>query len=96
MMSEDTLKQYMNELKLPKESLGALLKGVSKSKEEIINRIGGEFSQLIQKIDVVDELTKFLRENKVKCSMEIEFSKKNNSTEKASKDETASEDESKA
>lgn len=76
MMSEEGVKQYLQDIKLPKETLSSLLSGVKKSKQELLNRVGDEFAQLIQKVDVVEELTKFLRENKIKCSMEIEFSKK--------------------
>ncbi len=77
MMSEESVRHYLQDVKLPKDALGSVLKGVTKSKEEIVGKIGTEFSKLIEKIDVVDELTKFLRENKIKVSAEIEFSKKN-------------------
>lgn len=80
MMSEEALKQYLQDVKLPKDALGNIIKGVSNSKEEIVGRVGDELSKLIQKVDVVDELTKFMRENKIKCSMEIEFSKKASNT----------------
>jgi len=81
LMSEDGVRQYINQLNLPKDALGSLLKGVSKSKEEIVSRVGSEFSKLIEKIDLVEELTKFLRENKIKVSAEIEFSRKDNKGE---------------
>lgn len=80
MMSEESVRQYLQDVKLPKDALGSVLKGVSKSKEEIVGRIGNEFSKLIEKIDVVEEVTKFLRENKIKVSAEIEFSKKDKSS----------------
>ena len=76
MMSEESVRQYLQDVKVPKDAIGTVMKGVSKSKEEIVGRIGSEFTKLIEKIDVVDELTKFLRENKIKVSAEIEFSKK--------------------
>lgn len=76
MMSEESVRQYLQDVKIPKDALGTVLKSVSKSKEEIVGKIGTEFTKLIEKIDVVDELSKFLREHKVKISAEIEFSKK--------------------
>lgn len=76
MMSEESVRQYLQDVKMPKDAIGTVLKGVTKSKEEIVGRIGSEFTKLIEKIDVVEELTKFLRENKIKVSAEIEFSKK--------------------
>ncbi len=75
-MSEDGVRQYLQELKLPKDALGSLVKGVASAKEEIVSRVGSEFSKLVEKIDLVDELSKFLRENKIKISAEIEFTKK--------------------
>lgn len=77
--SEDGVRQYLQDLKLPKDALGSLIKGVAKSKEEIVQRVGNEFSKLVEKIDLVDEITKFLRENKIKVSAEIEFTKKDKS-----------------
>jgi predicted hydrocarbon binding protein len=79
LMSEEGVRQYVQELKLPKDALGTLVKGIAKSKEEIVTRVGTEFSKLVEKIDLVDEMTKFLRENKIKISAEIEFSKKEKS-----------------
>ncbi len=76
LMSEEGVRQYLQDMKLPKDALGSLLKGVAKSKEEIVMRVGNEFSKLVEKIDVVEEITQFLRENKIKISAEIEFSKK--------------------
>lgn len=81
MMSEDTVREYLKDVKMPKDALGTVLKGASKTKEEIVGRIGNEFTKLIEKIDLVDELTKFLRENKIKVSAEIEFSKKSKDNE---------------
>jgi hypothetical protein len=77
--SEDGVRQYLQDLKLPKDALGSLIKGVAKSKEEIVQRVGNEFSKLVEKIDLVDEITKFMRENKIKISAEIEFTKKDKS-----------------
>lgn len=76
LMSEEGVRQYLQDMKLPKDALGNLLKGVAKSKEEIVTRVGNEFSKLVEKIDIVEEMTQFLRENKIKISAEIEFSKK--------------------
>ena len=79
LMSEDGVRQYLQDLKLPKDAIGSLIKGVTKSKEEIVARVGNEFSKLVEKIDLIEEMTKFLRENKIKISAEIEFSKKDKS-----------------
>lgn len=81
MMSEESVREYLKDVKIPKDALGSVLKGATKTKEEIVGKIGSEFSKLIEKIDIVEELTKFLRENKIKVSAEIEFSKKDKKSE---------------
>ena len=87
LMSEEGVRQYVQDLKLPKDAIGTLVKGIAKSKEEIVTRVGTEFSKLVEKIDLVEEMTKFLRENKIKISAEIEFSKKEKTkTDKKSKE----------
>lgn len=76
MMSEENVREFLKDVKIPKDALGTVLKGATKTKEEIVGKIGSEFSKLIEKIDIVEELTKFLREHKVKVSAEFEFTKK--------------------
>lgn len=76
MMSEDLIKQYLKDVNLPKDAAAKFIGGLSKSREEIVSRAGQEIGKLIEKIDVVEELTKFLRENKIKISAEVEFKKK--------------------
>ncbi len=80
MMSEESVREYLKDVKIPKDALGTVLKGATKTKEEIVGKIGNEFTKLIEKIDIMEEITKFLRENKIKVSAEIEFSKKDKST----------------
>lgn len=75
MLSEEALRSYFQD-KVPKEVLGQFLKGMSKSKEEIVHRVGDEMGKIIQKIDVVEEFTRFLREHTIKCSFEMEFKKR--------------------
>lgn len=82
MMSEEGVRGFLQD-KIPKDALGSFLKGVTKSKEEIVNRVGAEFAKVIEKIDIVEEVTQFLRENKIKASFEIEFEKKEKSKAKS-------------
>lgn len=81
MMSEESVREYLKDVKVPKDAIGTVLKGATKTKEEIVGKIGNEFSKLIEKIDLMEELTKFLREHKIKVSAEIEFSKKDKKAE---------------
>jgi hypothetical protein len=87
MMSEEVVRQYLQDVKVPKDVAGTLFKSISKSREELVTRAGNELSKLIGKIDVVDELTKFLRENKIKLSAEVEFTKKDKTAPSATDQE---------
>lgn len=72
-MSEDQLKQYLQGLNLPKDVLLQVLKGAQKSKDDLMGKVGNEFSKLIQKIDIVKELKSVLREHKISIQADIEF-----------------------
>ncbi|WP_413293842.1 hypothetical protein ACLSU7_01975 [Bdellovibrio sp. HCB185ZH] len=75
-MSEDGLKSYLSELKLPKEALNLLIQGANKSKDEITQRVTKEVVGIIQKIDFVKEFSKFAETHKFKISAEIDIIKK--------------------
>lgn len=87
-LSEDQLKNYLASLNLPKEVVVQVLKGAQKSKDDLVQKVGGEFSKLIQKIDIVKELKTVLREHKISIQADIEFVPKNkeNSSELESLD----------
>jgi hypothetical protein len=81
-ITEDTLRNYIGDLKLPKEVLHGLLQHATKSKEELANRVSGEIMKMLSKIDLAREAAKFLEHHKVKVSAEIEFTKKEDKTKK--------------
>lgn len=71
-MTEDAIRSYLGELKLPKEVMSYLLQGARKSKEELTSRVGNEIVSIIRKIDVVQEASRFVETHKFKVSAEIE------------------------
>jgi hypothetical protein len=75
-MTEEGIRKYLQDLKLPKEILEALLSGANRSKEEITNRVAKEINGIISKIDWIDELSKFAETHKFKIKAEIEIEKK--------------------
>lgn len=77
-LPEDQLRSYLNTLNLPKEVISQILRGAQKSKQDLVQRVGGEFSKLIQKIDIVKEIKTALREHKISIKADIEFVPKNN------------------
>jgi len=75
-MTEEGIRKYLGDIKLPKEILEALLASASKSKEEITGRVAKEINGIISKIDWVQELSKFAETHKFKIKAEIEIEKK--------------------
>lgn len=76
-MTEESVRTYLAELKLPKEILNVIVQGASKSKDEITNRVSKEVIGIIQKIDFVKEASRFAENHKFKITAEIEVLKKN-------------------
>ena len=72
-LSEDQLKSYLSGLNLPKEVISQILRGAQKSRRDLVQKVGGEFSKLIQKIDIVKEIKSVLREHKISIKADIEF-----------------------
>lgn len=92
-MTEESVRAYLAELKLPKEILNVLLQNAAKSKDEITNRISKEAIAMLHKIDIVSEASKFAESHKFIIKAEIDIVKKTN----FKKDEQAlSQDENKA
>ncbi|MFV8259339.1 hypothetical protein ACNQKP_16150 [Bdellovibrio bacteriovorus] len=84
-MTEESLRAYVSELKLPKEALNLLIQGAQKSKDEVTQRVTKEIVGIIQKIDFVKEASKFAETHKFKITAEIDIIKKDTP---ASKDES--------
>lgn len=83
-MTEESLRTYLSELKLPKEALNLLIQSASKSKDEITQRVTKEAVGIIQKIDFVKEFSKFAETHKFKITAEIDIIKKDKPTDDTS------------
>ncbi len=75
-MTEDAVRAYLAELKLPKEILNVVIQGANKSKDEITNRVSKEIISIVQKIDFTKEAAKFAESHKFIIKAEIEIQKK--------------------
>ncbi len=75
-MTEESIRTYLTELKLPKDVLNVLLQGAQKSKDEMMNRVGNEVIKIVQKIDFVKEASRFVEEHKFRITAEIDVVKK--------------------
>ena len=80
-MTEESVRTFVSEMKLPKESLNLILHGAAKSKEELMNRVGREIIGIISKIDFVKEASRFVEEHKFRVTAEIDVVRKDHSKE---------------
>ncbi|MCK6599098.1 MAG: hypothetical protein L6Q37_12095 [Bdellovibrionaceae bacterium] len=90
-MTEESIRNYLQELKLPKEILNLLLQSASKSKDEITQKVSKEIINIFNKIDWVSELAKFAEEHKFRVTAEIDIVKKKANIEVDPKSEMTSE-----
>jgi hypothetical protein len=77
LLSEELIKNYLSDSKLPKEILQAVLQNAQKSKEEIAGKVSKEVTKMLAKADWAKVASKFLEDHKVKIKMEIDFQSKN-------------------
>jgi hypothetical protein len=75
-MTEEAIRSQLTDLRLPKEVLNTILQGASKSKEELVQKVGNETMRLISKIDFVKEAARFAETHKFKIQAEIEIIKR--------------------
>ncbi|MBK9322433.1 MAG: hypothetical protein IPM97_05690 [Bdellovibrionaceae bacterium] len=75
-MTEESIRGYLGEIKLPKDVLHVLLQSAAKSKDEITQKMSKELVAMIQKIDLIKEFSKFVETHKFKISAEVEILKK--------------------
>lgn len=75
-MTEESIRSYLGEIKLPKEILSTLIQSANKSKEDITNRVSKEIIGIVSQIDWVKEFAKFAEGHKFRVSAEIEIIKK--------------------
>lgn len=91
-MTEESIRNYLQEIKLPKEILNILVQSANKSKEEITSKVTKEITQIFNKIDWVSELAKFAETHKFKISAEIDIVKKTKDSDDPKKENSTTEE----
>ncbi len=76
LLTEDVLRSYLADVKLPKEMLQLFIQGVGKQKDEMQGKVTREISTLLKRIDWVNEVSRFAEAHKFKITAEIEILKK--------------------
>lgn len=75
-MTEESVRSALGGLNVPKDVLASILHGATRSKEEMLNKVGNEVIKLVSKIDFVKEASRFVEEHKFKINAEIEIVRK--------------------
>jgi hypothetical protein len=84
LMTEDMIRSYLQEVKLPKELIQLVLQTAAKQKDELQGKVLKELSSIFNKIDWVKEASKFAESHKFRVTAEIEIIKKPKEEEKPS------------
>ena len=79
LLTEEGIRNYLGEVKLPKELLNIILQGAFKQKDELQSKLAKEINGVLQKIDWAKELAKIAENHKFKITAEIELVKKKKS-----------------
>lgn len=79
-MTEEHIRTYLTDLKLPKDALKFVLDGAQKSKDELMDRVGNEVIRIVQKIDFVKEASRFVEEHKFRVTAEIDVVRKDSTS----------------
>lgn len=71
-MTEDSVRSFLKERMVPKELINALLDNMGKRKEDFYALLATEFGRVLNKIDLSQEITKFMEKHKVNVSISFE------------------------
>lgn len=75
-MTEDAIKGYLKDMKLPKEMVAALLDNASKKKDDFYGLMVKEFGKVLSKVDVTQEVSKFLERHHINVEAKVSFEPK--------------------
>lgn len=75
-LTEETVRTYLGEMKLPKEMWSGFLENAQKTKTEFLGTFAKEAAAVLAKVDVAAEAKKFLEGHRIKISVEVDFDKK--------------------
>lgn len=76
LLTEDVIRGYLQDVKLPKEMLQLFIQAAAKQKDDMQQKVSREVSTLLKKIDWVKEVSRFAEAHKFKITAEIEILKK--------------------
>jgi len=75
-MTEDSVRKYLKDLKLPKELGSLLLDSIGRKKDDIYSLLGKELTRMLARVDFAQELGKFLQNHRVHVEAKFSFEPK--------------------
>ncbi len=90
-MTEDAVKGYLKEMKLPKEVVALLLDGMSKKKDDFYGLLVKEFGRVLAKVDITQEVSKFLEMHHINVQAKFSFEPKSGYKSKSAETESEGE-----
>lgn len=82
-LTEETIRNYLGELKLPKEMWSGFLDNAARTKQEFLSAFAKEAAQVLSRVDVAAEARKFFEGHRVKVTIEIDLDKKTDKPKKS-------------
>jgi len=76
-MTEDSVRSYLKDKKLPKELASLVLENLGKKKDDFYGLMVKEFGKVLSKVDLKQEMRRFLETHQV--NLKISFEKKKGS-----------------
>jgi hypothetical protein len=78
-MTEDTVKNLIQDLPLPKEMAQGLLANAKQTKEEFVGSVKNELKTYLDKIDISKEIDRVLEKYDVEVTARVKFNRKEES-----------------
>jgi hypothetical protein len=78
-MTEDSIRGYLKDKKMPKELVSLVMEGLSRKKDDFYGLMAKEFGRVLSKIDLSKEIGKFMETHQM--SLKISFEKKKDSND---------------
>lgn len=72
-LTEDTVRRYVKDAKLPRDVARSITQNAAKGKDELYGFVARELSDFLEKMDLQEELQRFVASHKIKINAEIEF-----------------------
>lgn len=72
-LTEDTVRRYVKDAKIPRDIGKTITQNASKGKEELYGFVARELGSFLRQMDLQQELDRFVKSHKIRINAEIEF-----------------------